>query len=345
MTTLIEKAKDIHLIYQVNFSSLPLVPRLKAMTRLLAKYYLKAYDAPISLVIAVTGQCQCKCKHCGVSYMNRNDELSLEEVRAVLRDYRKAGGVRAVFTGGEPLMRSDIYEMVSYATELGLGTFLDTNGLAFTEDAARKLKAAGVGNIEFSLDYMTPGKMDENRGVPGIQANLSQAMARARRHGIVFSVNTVGFKENLGGELDDIIAFSRAAGASSVRIVEPVAIGEWEENQTVVLSSDDKERYDSYYEAGFVVVGMVGDFANDCSGLNGRLLNINPDGTVTPCAYMPIEFGNIRRESLAEIMKKTDRLTAAMDHKEVKCPVNEPSFREKYMDEAPCSAKPGEGND
>lgn len=327
----IHRIKDLALIHKVNFRAMPAHQQAGAMARLALKYFFDVYDAPISLVIAITGRCQCRCRHCGVTSFKDVQALSLGEICGALDDYRAMGGIRVVFTGGEPLLRDDLHELVSHARRIGLGVFINTNGLLFDDLMAVRLREAGICNVEFSLDALTQGKMDENRRMPGILDKVKKAMSAARRNGVIFSINTVGFKENLDGELLEIIEFARAAGAAAVRVVEPVAIGEWDDLESTALTEDEKRRYDAHYEAGFVIVGMIGDFTDDCSGLNGRLLNINPDGEVTPCAYMPLSFGNIRRTPLRDIIREWKGRTPQIRYRELKCPVNDPRFRREYL--------------
>ena len=90
--------------------------------------------------------------------MKSADELSTSEARQLIRDIKKAGFQIMIFSGGEPLMRPDIYELGAYATEQGLRAVMGTNGSLITPEVARKLKEAGFMAAGVSLDSLDPDK-------------------------------------------------------------------------------------------------------------------------------------------------------------------------------------------
>jgi len=327
--------KDISLIYQVNFRSLPLAARLRGMGRLARMYYTGHYPAPISLLIAVTGRCQCNCGHCGVSYLHDQEELSQETILRILDDYRRLGGIRVIFSGGEPLLRGDLEELVRYGSRLGLTTFVDSNGIALTDGLARRLKDAGLCNLELSIDFLDGEKMAKNRRHPGVLEKVKAAIKICERHGLVFSINTVAFRESLDGDIQELIRYSRRVGASCVRVLEPIDIGK-QKGQGLQLDAGERERYQALYEPGFVILEQVGKFTADCSGLNGRYLSITPDGIVEPCPYMPIPLGNITERSLGEVIRDLADKARAINRSACRCepnscPVNDPKFRRRHL--------------
>ena len=327
--------KDISLIYRVNFRPLPMMARLKGMGRLTKMYFAKAYPAPISLLIAVTGRCQCSCRHCGVSYLHCKEELSLETIKKILDDYRRLGGIRVIFSGGEPLLREELVEMVQHATRLGLTSFIDSNGIALTDPLARQLKNAGLCNIEFSIDFLDEEKMADNRQYRGVLAKVMAAIASAKQHRLNFSINTVAFRESLDGDMQEMIRYSREIGAKYIRVLEPIAIGYFETRE-IRLEPRDRAKYHDLSEPGFVILEQVGKFTVDCSGLNGRFLSITPDGTVEPCPYMPIPLGNIKEQSLPEIIRSLPRKVrpvhlSACRCEPNSCPVNNPVFQKRHL--------------
>lgn len=336
--------RDLKLIYSVNFQNKSLQNQVSGLGRLVLNHLFRYYDAPVSLLIAVTGRCQCRCKHCGVSYLNSPARLSSRVIRKVAREYRELGGVRIIYSGGEPLLREDLVELVSFSTELGLTTFIDSNGIAYGRSLAAALKHAGLDNIEFSIDSMDERFMESNRGCKGILATVKKAMETARAAGQAFSVNTVAFRENLEGGLDDVIAFSRAAGAKYVRILEPISAG-LAPGGPARLDGSERGLMQTYFEPGFVMLEQVGRFTSDCSGINGRYLSIAPDGTVTPCPYMPIPLGNVLDRSLADIIRDTKALFSRMKQCSPSCEagtciVNDDTFRRRFLGD-PAGARDG----
>ena len=303
----------------------------------LLKYCFGRYPAPMSLTLGLTGECQCDCLHCGISYMRSGHTLSLSMVTEILEQYRSLGGVRVIFSGGEPLLVRELPQMVSRAARLGLVTGVDSNGIALTSDLARRLKEAGICCLEFSLDFLDSPRMDYNRRYEGALAAVLRAMDLARRWEIPFSINSMAFRENLDGELERIIRFAREQGALFVRILEPISTGCLKDQQAMALEPQERIKYLALYEPGFVMLEQVGRFTSDCSGLNGRCLTVCPDGSVTPCAYMPLPLGNLRQESLSSILQKVARLAleARTDCQleERTCPVNDACFRERFISE------------
>jgi len=121
------------------------------------------------VVLTLTRNCNLLCKHC---YNNSSaaiprGELTTAEAEKLLRDLAAFGVPVVLFSGGEPLMRPDIYELLSLAQALGLRTALSTNGTLLDPDAARKLKELGVVYAGISLDSTDPLANDHFRGKAG----------------------------------------------------------------------------------------------------------------------------------------------------------------------------------
>ena len=332
---LLTAARDAHLTYRAYYRPLPLRHRGGAMARTLLMYLFDLQDAPMSLLLAITGRCQCDCRHCGVPYLGSGSKLDPGRVREILDEFRRLGGVRVVFSGGEPLLEESLPRMVGHAAGLGLIALVDTNGIALTPGLARELKRRGLAGLELSVDSLAPGWMDRNRRHPGALSRVLRAIEICRGEGIGFVVNTVAFRESLEGELDRVISYARWAGATMVRVLEPVATGRMEGRTEVALDEEGRRRYLNYYEPGFVTLEQVGRFTNSCSGLDGRYLSVAPDGTVTPCPYMPVPVGNINQESLRSAIEATRRLAESVRERcgceGRECPVNDHSFRAAFL--------------
>src|SRR3989337_2113298 len=121
-----------------------------------------------------------------------------------------------ILTGGEPLLKKDIYELSSYASQKGMMVVLGTNGNMIDDDIARKLKESGVTGIGISLDSIVPGRHDTFRGIPGAWDDTLNGIEACRRQGIEFQIQTTVTKENFN-EIPNIIEFSYNLGAKVVR--------------------------------------------------------------------------------------------------------------------------------
>jgi len=321
--------KDILLAYRLNFRAMRPKARIRAMVRLGSGFLPGGFSAPISLMVAITGACQCKCAHCGVADNLSEHELSVDEINRIVREYRDAGGVRVVFTGGEPLLHPGLTRVIEYASSLSVASHVDTNGLALTEELACNLQRAGLCSIEFSIDFLDEAKMERNRGVPNILPKVKHAIELARIAGLTVTINTVAFKESLGRGLTEIVEYGRRAGVDAVRINSPEAAGRWRESRDVLLTPSELAQFEKHNVPGFVissVCGQIGGFAQNCSGLNGRLLNVRPDGAVTPCPYMLVPIGDVRSESLREILARLRKFCERSEFSSVRCPSDDPEF-------------------
>jgi len=116
----------------------------------------------------ITRACNLKCVHCYNDSANQRaqDELSTQEAKEVLRDLAAFGVPSVLFSGGEPLMRKDLFDLLGYARELGLRTVISTNGTLITTDVAKKIQEHSVSYVGISLDGI--GQVnDKFRGVQG----------------------------------------------------------------------------------------------------------------------------------------------------------------------------------
>ncbi|MCK5113227.1 MAG: radical SAM protein [Phycisphaerae bacterium] len=116
-----------------------------------------------------TKQCNLKCAHCYASSgaSVAPDELSTTQARSMIDDIAAFGAPVLLFSGGEPLMRHDLLELIDYARAAGLRTVVSTNGTLLTDDTVAKLRAAGVGYVGISLDAPDPESNDAFRGAAG----------------------------------------------------------------------------------------------------------------------------------------------------------------------------------
>ena len=115
----------------------------------------------------ITRACNLKCVHCYNDSGGKTDnELTTDEAKAVLDDLAKFGAPSVLFSGGEPLMRSDLFTLIEYAVQLGLRVVISTNGTLIKKDVAKKISDCGVSYVGISLDGI--GKVnDEFRGAAG----------------------------------------------------------------------------------------------------------------------------------------------------------------------------------
>jgi len=141
----------------------------------------------------VTRRCNLKCIHCYSSSQNirYDDELSTEEGKALISDLAEFGSPVLLFSGGEPLMRGDLPELVRFAVDSGMRAVISTNGTLITEEKADILSDMGLSYVGVSLDGI--GKVnDQFRGVPGAfdaaMRGIKNCLARGIKVGVRFTI-------------------------------------------------------------------------------------------------------------------------------------------------------------
>jgi len=160
-----------------------------------------------------TKVCNLRCEHC---YRDAGDkdpqELTTEEGKALLGEIAKAGFKVIILSGGEPLMRSDIFELIAHARSAGLRPVIGSNGTLFTSDIVRRLKASGIVRAGISLDSIDPLVHDAFRRQAGAWQATVNAMRICKEEGLDFQVHTTVTKQNFNSVVD-ITDFAIKLGA------------------------------------------------------------------------------------------------------------------------------------
>ncbi len=311
------------------------------------KRYILRRPLPFSVVFAITYKCQCGCIHCSVNDYGRcGQDLSADEVKAVIDFIADWGPVKITFFGGEPLLRPEIPEFVAYASAKGIRASIDTNGLNLTEEMAIKLKKAGVSNINVSVDSAEPRIHDALRGHEGCFAAAEKALELCAREKIPCLVSTYASKRALESkDLEHIISLARRKGIDGVKVLFPILSGKWRQEEKERLSPEEEKYLLSLTDPSFVYIEdaleMLKKKGKGCSALEKNLIYISPYGDVQPCPAIPISFGNIRKKKIGEI------IPAMFSHplygKQFACQMclmNEPGFRKLYFESKGSSALP-----
>ena len=167
--------------------------------------------APISLYVAVTPRCNYACAHCSASGRPAQREMTTEELKRLFSDLQRMGTSIIGLTGGEPLLRADLVELVASIDERSV-SFLFTSGFGLDAQKARELKRAGLFAAGISLDSADSAAMDASRGHPGAHASAVAAVRHCRAAGIYTMTQTVADRGSLAsGRLAEVVAFSRPA--------------------------------------------------------------------------------------------------------------------------------------
>lgn len=291
-----------------------------------------------TIMLSVTNRCQCACARCAVNGgKNSGPELTGEEIRKLIQEAAGLGAREVSFFGGEPLLREDLAELISFTRGLGLRAAINSNGLLLDEAAAKKLAAAGLNIAGISLDDPSPEIHDRERGVPGLWEKAAAAARALIRNGVPVDISFCANKERLRDGRAAKMAEVAASLGARLRILSPMRAGRWNGRTDEVLTAADREILRGLLKPGKAhwVIGPVDSPETPfvCSSFDRWKVDVTATGDVVPCTYFPVPFGNIRKESLLAIVR---RMWAAPVYREFKgaedCPLNDPSFRSRYPD-------------
>jgi heme b synthase len=191
----------------------------------------------------VTRRCMLNCRHCraSASQAGCDNELSTDECRKLLDNIASFAKPIIILTGGEPMLREDIYEIATYAKTLQLPVVMAPCGLLLNDDTVGKIIAAGIHRISVSLDGATAATHDSFRGQAGAFDACLAGIAAARRNGLGFQINTTVSRHNIQ-ELPAILDLSIKLGAKVFNPFLLVPVGRGRQMIDQELSADQYEQ-------------------------------------------------------------------------------------------------------
>jgi len=271
-----------------------------------------------------TNVCNLKCSHC---YQDAGEkkvqELTTKEAKKMIDEITLAGFKIMIFSGGEPLMRNDIFELVSYAASKGLRPVFGTNGMLITEEVAKKLKDAGAAAMGISLDSLDEKKHCEFRGHPQAFKKTIEGIENCKKAGLAFQIHTTVMDWNR----DEILkitdyAVKMGAIAHQIFFLIPVGRGIDIENTSLTVEQNEQLLTDIMKKQTTVPISVKPTCAPQFTriakqnGIDTRYTRgclagityciVSPVGKVRPCAYMVEEAGDVRETPFNEIWEKSE---------------------------------------
>jgi len=264
-----------------------------------------------SVTLAVTNRCPYRCWHCYNANRSQKD-LPLSIWKPVIARLQDLGAANVTLSGGEPLLRADLEEIVASFDERTSLT-LNTTGKGLTSDRARSLKDAGLFAVGVSVDSTDPAEHDRMRGYPGAFGIALDAVRVASDAGLYPYIISVATREFLEPDrFHAFMSFARGTGALEVHLLEPSATGKLAGNQSVTLSAKERRRILQYQRdvADNPDLPVLSTFtyleSSDAFGCGAGLTHLYIDGSgeVCPCNLVPLSFGNIAAEPLDTILDR-----------------------------------------
>ncbi len=295
---------------------------------------------PKWLAWEITRRCNLNCVHCRSSSeleAKEHPDFSLDEAKRIMDDIASYAQPVLVLSGGEPLLREDVFEIATYGTAKGFRMCLATNGSLVTDEVCLKLQEAGIRMASLSLDGADAEVHDNFRNQPGAFDGAINAARLFKKHGIPFLFNSSFTKRNQA-DIPKVYRLARELGATAWYMFMIVPTGRGEDIMAELISPEEYEEllnwhYEMekkedellvrptcaphYYrvvrqkarEDGEKFQQRTLQFSTGGSKgcLAGQLISlIDVDGNVLPCSYFPMSAGNLHQQSFKDIWENSE---------------------------------------
>jgi len=251
---------------------------------------------PTTLLAELTYRCPLHCPYCSNPLeMSRADaELSTADWKRVFTQARDLGVLQVGLSGGEPLVRKDLEELVAHARDEGLYTTLVTSALGLTRQRAERLKAAGIDHVQISFQDTDPANADRIAGIK-LGRQKYEAAALVKGMDLAFSVNVVLHRANLD-HLGEIIEMAAELGADRVELANTQYYGWALKNRQALMPTREQversrpiaeaaiRRYKGRMQILYVLPDYYEQYPKPCYGGWGSVyILVTPDGRALPC--------------------------------------------------------------
>jgi MoaA/NifB/PqqE/SkfB family radical SAM enzyme len=324
------------------------MPQFRALWSLV-KSRLLMRPFPTAVTFAVTYRCQAHCPHCSAGNHVRTDvpELSAGEAKRAIDETTGLGVSVIAFTGGEPLVRNDIFALVSHVDKRKAIAHLFTNGLLLTDENVKRLVDAGLYTLFLSLDSHIPEEHDRLRGIPGLFDRGLEGLRKLKENGVFIGISSYASRSGTArGDYKKMYELARRVGAHNFVLFDCVPTGSLIKDTSELLDTDQREEIIEYtvdiFRRRQIPPLTSQAWQNSIQGYLGGIgcvagciqYYISAYGDIAPCDFTPLSFGNMREESIRKIWK---RMIAhpAYRHRSQFCRMQNPRFRGCYIDPIP----------
>ena len=301
-------------------------------------------SAPYEVVWEITQKCNLNCKHCSV-YAEKieGNEFTTEEALKVLDKLDEFGVPAINFSGGEALIRDDIFKLIKYANKKGIFVGVDSNGILITKENASRMKEAGVRYCRISLDGANFATHDSFRGVKGAFDKTIDGIKNAVSEGIYVSVCATVVKQNYD-EILDLIKLCQELKVNRFIVGSFIPVGKGKDiSQDYDLNPDEREelldliykkmieskieissaypeiiRFATQYDGCKHIVPTywfnfkpgryakaLTEYEGGCTAGRFSIL-IKSNGDIHPCSFIPLKAGNILKDDLRFLWKDSE---------------------------------------
>jgi len=289
--------------------------------------------APRLVFWELTNACNLKCVHCRACPVEQRspEDLTLEESKTLVDQIASFAEPVLVLSGGEPLVRPDVFDIAEYGTSKGLRVALATNATLVTPEVARRIKESGVQRVSVSIDGATAESHDSFRQLSGAFDEAWQGIERIKAVDLPFQINTTITKHNID-EISDILALAveRGAVALHVFLLVPTGCGKEIADREMIGPQEYERVLNWFYdrskdsgirmkatcaphyfrimrqrarEEGIKIAPETHGFEAMTKGClaGSGVCFVSHKGEVYPCGYLPVLAGNVRHRHFKEI--------------------------------------------
>ena len=283
----------------------------KAWERLMANVYQIANEdkrIPMQCDIVVTGKCHCRCWHC-FRIKDKREDLSLEMIKENIQKLYDMGTVNLGITGGEPMLRPDILEILRSIPD-GMEGQLYTTGHNITPEIAKEIKKTNVSRCIISIDHFNASRANDLRHYENAHQEAIEAVHNLVANDIYTAITLCVTDDLLEpGALETYLKFATEIGPHEIRIVLPIPQGNLE-GKEVALLYNDAVKFVKEFRKVKAMETEIPTILNFCEleslgflgcGAGANYISINNDGAITPCVAVGLSFGNIHEKPIEQI--------------------------------------------
>jgi AdoMet-dependent heme synthase len=298
----------------------------------------------------VTGACNFSCVHChATSGIPDPDELTTDEGKKFIDDLVKFNEFKMlIYTGGEPLVRPDLFELMHHSKSVGLSNIIATNGTLITEEIAFKMREAGVMNVAVSLDSSLREVHNRIRRNDNAFDLALRGIRNVKKAGMLLHINTTAMEYNFD-QLGELLELADSFGSAIALMYQLIPIGRGQKIEEATLKVNENEKLlkliaqkqkdisvivepvagpqywpylleKKYYSRGertFSIKGkerkglkkkLAEKVFHGCAAARG-FVYIKPNGEVWPCPFIEVSGGNVKDQSFEKIYRDSDVFT------------------------------------
>ena len=310
---------------------------------------------PRWLLAELTYKCPLQCPYCSnpLDYTKHSSEISTEDWKRVLSQARKMGAVQLGFSGGEPLTRQDLPELVKHAGELGYYSNLITSGYGLTEEKIILLKQEGLDHIQISIQASTQELNDHLAGTESYQ-NKKQVAHLVKKHGYPMVLCVVIHRKNIH-QMRQILEMAEELGADYLELANTQYYGWAHTNRDLLLPTKEQfekaesiaQAYKEKVKGKMKIYYVVPDFYENrpkacMNGWGTTFLTIAPDGIALPCHSardLPgLDCPSVNEYSIEEIWNESKTFNFFRGYEWMKEPCRSCDEKEKDFGGCRCQA-------